>query len=395
MGYTSRKRLFYVISILFVFFIPFYDVPRTFRSGISVSMILGFIIIILLIFLKSKSGYRNIKIPILLIIPFLLFLYVYIISFYVSFSYNVKGINHIVFYLISFTIYSLVTFYVTNEIGTYTFSKVLSWAVICVSFIGFYEISLFYLFDYSTYATFLNHGQNVGIFNGFARLRSTFNEPSHFALFIIPVFPILIYGKHWFAVVVGSLALILTFSSSAFSGLIIAILLFFPLFIIRFMKKGYFYTFFFLIIFSIISLVFYKFIYADFYNKVFNVQEIDHYRYHAWVATLNKILESPILGYGPASYYSYLDMGVFSWYLQIGVESGIIGLLSLICLILSSFYIAFKSKMTMSSFFLVAFYVQMITMNHYYIPGFWTLLGFMFARYYELNNLEKEGRKIK
>lgn len=80
--------------------------------------------------------------------------------------------------------------------GIILFSPVLNYLVIVVSIIGFVETMTFYLFGYDAYANFLNHGTSVAVHSGVPSLRSTFNEPSHIAMFLLAVFPLIIYSKN-------------------------------------------------------------------------------------------------------------------------------------------------------------------------------------------------------
>ena len=112
--------------------------------------------------------------------------------------------------------------------GITLFSRVLSYSVIVVSIIGFVEMMMFYLFGYETYVNFLNHGTGVGVHSGVPRLRSTFNEPSHIAMFLLAVFPIIIYSKNKVAIFLAGIAFIFTLSASAWFGVIGALVLTLP-----------------------------------------------------------------------------------------------------------------------------------------------------------------------
>jgi O-antigen ligase len=90
--------------------------------------------------------------------------------------------------------------------------------------------------------------------------------------------------------------------------------------------------------------------------------------------------QSPLLGYGPASYYLFFPIGVFNWYLQVFLESGLLGIGSLLFLVLVILGAALRSQLPLASFSVIAFAVQMIGMNHYYIPGIWVLTAFLFVR---------------
>ena len=73
-------------------------------------------------------------------------------------------------------------------------------------------------------------------------------------------------------------------------------------------------------------------------------------------------------------------MGVFSWYLQLLSEVGILGILALLFFILPVFLWLVKKQDFVTLFFFLAFLLQMVAMNHYYIPGMWILISFIYMK---------------
>lgn len=382
--------LFKKLCSLFVFLIPFYDVPRTFREGITLSGILGIVILFLLIIRYMATRDNKIfQYPRAFVFPFLLFFVVYLLSYFYNFyDSNDKAANHVVFYLITFVIYSLVTNTVIKLYGTQWFAKVLSHAVVIVSFIGFYELLLFYTSGMNAYANFLNHGTNVGIFDGIPRLRSTFNEPSHYALFMVCVLPILWYGKRKLAFVLAVISLILTFSSSMYLGVLVASTFYG---ITMMFRSKIFKRLLPLVIFfsPILVLIGMSSVFRTFISGIKDVSSSDPYRYNAFHAAISRMDDFFFVGLGPASYYdeSLLHWGVFNWYLQVMYESGVFALIALVAVIIFTYKNATRSKMVLAPFAVIAFAVQMISMEHYYVPGFWILVAFIFARNTEINGI--------
>jgi len=371
------KSLIKLVSFLFVFSIPFYDVPKTFRDGIALSGIIGVpLLFLFLIGIKNKKKVLNFpKEPTFLMGLFMIF-------YSLSMLFNVYNLeerapNHLVFYTYSFLVYTIIPFFVMNAFGAKWFVKVLSYSVIVVSIIGLVEVSLYYLAGYSAYATFLNHGHNVGTFGGFPRIRSTFNEPSHFALFLDCTLPLLWYYKRWLSFLIGFVTLILTFPTSTFFGMIVASTIVVIGLFLLLPKRPL--RFFGVLVCIIPVLVLFKlYIYEPLYYKIFNIRTEDSYRYYTWLSAFHEALEKPILGYGPAGYYLKHEYGLFNWYLQIFYESGILGLVSLLLLIFTVLKKTLRVRSLVFTFFFLTFVFSMVVMNHYYLPGFWIFIAFIY-----------------
>lgn len=380
---SLMHKLIKFLGTIYVFLIPFYDLPKTFRSGIALSGLIGILLLgIIAVYYLAK---KQIIIPQYFLVPFLIFMFVYVLSYFVNiYNTNEKSINHILFYLYSYIVYSIVTLVLLKEYGLKWYSVILSYSIVLVSIIGFIEISIYYFRGFDAYANFLNHGVNVGIFGGFPRLRSTFNEPSHYALFMICVLPIVFYSRNKLAIFCAIASLLLTFSASLFFGILLSCLYYFCRWFVKMVlfKKKYILKWKYIILFVCIlipSTVFISiFTLEHFIIKIVDVKNVDPYRYNAWQTAIIEGLKSPLLGSGPASYYAFLPMGVFNWYLQIFVEAGVIGLISLMCFLYYVYRKALKSKVPLTTFSIVAFVGQMISMNHYYIPGFWVLLSVIY-----------------
>ena len=362
------------LTIIFIFSIPFYDVPRTFREGIAVSGILMSIIFILFFVEFTINRSKIISFPKELLFSFSPLVIVFILSTLTNIhSFQLVSFNHIILYCYSFVIYTLGTYLIMKNYGITLFSRVLSYSVIVVSIIGFVELMMFYLIGWDAYANFLNHGVHVGLNGGVPRLRSTFNEPSHIAMFLLAVFPLIIYSKNKVAIIIAGIAFIFTLSASAWFGVIGALILTLPILIIKYKRNFLKGT---LFVLAIVTPAFYFISPAilGILDKIFNPSQSDSYRYRSWHRAWEAFLDSPILGHGLASYYEYSPMGLFSWYLQLLAEVGILGILALLFFILPVFLWIVKKQDFVTLFFFLAFLLQMAAMNHYYIPGMWILI---------------------
>jgi hypothetical protein len=218
----------------------------------------------------------------------------------------------------------------------------------------------------------LNHGENVGIFSRLPRMRSTFNEPSHLALFMAGVAPMVLNKSSVLFKIIFFLGLILTFSSSLAAGILLATLALFTLSIARnkIMKTELF------ILASLLILL----IMApkELLGKVYNVATSDRTRYEAFVNTVDYLVQNPfrfITGSGATSYYQFAKIGLFNWYLQVIMEAGIEGFLIFVLFLINAS--RFSRTTILCRFWLLAILFQYIGMNHYYIPGIWMLLAWI------------------
>lgn len=383
------KKILKVLALIYILMLPFYDIPKTLIEGIAVS---GFVMITLLIFkfiasIGKKEIILNLKLVAIFFPLIIAFLASSLINSELFFS---KSINHIIFYIYSFAIYTYGTYEIVREYGNEYFSKILSLSVIVIIAIGFFEMAIYYKYGFNAYANFLNHGQNVGVHSGIPRMRSTFNEPSHLSMFLLSVFPIIIYSKNKLAIVLSVIAFFLTLSVSAFVGLGFALFVTSILYVKKLKVKHLKILFLFIVILVPILHFIYPTL-GGLINKVVNLQSSDSIRYNAWLSGIELISKAPIFGYGPASYYYFMEYGVFNWYLQLFIESGIIGILSLLIFWTFIIFNASKKKNIFYIISILAFLGQMVSMNHYYIPGIWVLIGFIYGDSGENNyNIKKE-----
>lgn len=379
--YSLEKIQFYS-ALLFIFFLPFYDIPKTVKGGISLSFF--FLVLFLLLTIKSdlktngflKEFIEKYKKYWRYIIPLLL---VFLCSSVFNYSnFTIKSLNHIIFYVYSFVVYSFGVIVVIEKYGFDLFLKVFCLSILAICLIGFVEFGVFYVFGFDSYARFLNHGANVGVQAGVPRIRSTFNEPSHLALFLIPVIPLILKYNSKIIKYFAYFTIFLTLSSSAFVGILIAtivVLIIYifdnPQLIFKNKKKVYFI----LLVFCLAIFIMYPSIYQVF-EKIIHLPEKDPIRFSAWTKSFSLFLNKPITGNGIASYYELgMPLGVFSWYLQILMETGIFGIIAILYLFLPMFKFSWGSRSYILIFSEVAFFIQMISMNHYYIPGIWILYG--------------------
>jgi hypothetical protein len=367
---TIYYKIKFILLGIFILLLPFYDIPKTILSGLSIDFFYAFLLIPFCV----KGLYYTLKNNLIYIFLFLLF------SIYQSFitilnidTVGVKGVNHLVFYLISFFLYYFFLYAVYYECGEIFVKKLLRLSVCIVIAIGLFELSLFFTDGWDAYANFLNHEQHVGIFYGLPRMRSTFNEPSHLALFMAGIAPIVLEISSKFFKVFFFAALTLTFSSSMAFGVLMALVIsfLFMFFIKKRIGKNTL-----LILLLLIILLFV--VPEGLWSKIYNINTQDTDRYNAVIESISYLKHNffaIFFGSGATAYYQYTEMGLFNWYLQILIETGIIGLLLFFIFLMYTFN--FSKTTFIHYFWFLAVIFQFIGMNHYYIPGLWMLLAWV------------------
>lgn len=373
-------KLLSVTSFIFLLSIPFHDVPRTPIYGVSLSVFIFFLLFLVKSILLIRNSSMRECFPINPLLVFLIFIGFYSLSFLVNAaSIDARGANHVIFYLLVFVVYYLGVLIAVQQIGLLASRYAVLLGLYILGLFGTIEMALFYTHGFEAYASFLNHGMNVGTFVGiFPRMRSLFNEPSHLALYVIGasvfVWTLGLKGKF---IVLYILAL--TFSTSAVFATIVAASVYL-IYKSVFSKSPKY------IILSILSfacvLVFFPLI-VDlpiFYKLVGTLSGegvTDHVRLNAFLYSLDYIHLSPLIGLGPTFYYTYYDFGLFNLYLQLYIESGILGLISFLVFYLMHIRPIVKSPIYFIAFFAVA--IQYVGMNHYYLPGLWLMLAYLWV----------------
>ncbi len=243
----------------------------------------------------------------------------------------------------------------------------------------------------------------AAIFQNTIRITASFSHPNNLAAYLAmaTLFSVTrwyekrqpIYIFHFLLVLC---ALILTYSRGGWVGLGISIMV---LAIIR--DKKLFILFF---IFLILSLFTFPNILTERIKDIFNPQNITtQMRFETWKTTWDLFLQKPILGYGLKNFSSLLEKGyAHNCYLQILFETGALGLLSFLAILLTFFIQLFKNRFCMSilGFFcsILAFSIHSLGDTHLYsIPiatFFWLLLGAGFGMNMRKNEEKEQERGL-
>jgi O-Antigen ligase. len=359
-----------LISSIYVLLIPFFDVPRWGIDGIALSFFPAIVILVYSI-LISQTPFPREK-----FILFFIFIAIYTMSFLINFfDLDSRSWRHIIYYLVTFAVYYMSVFYSVRILGITRFRRYIYIGLWIIASIGTIELILFYIYGFDSYANFLNHGGNVGTFAGFLpRMRSLFNEPSHLALYVVSVAPI-VWSYGYIARLLIVYILIATFSTSMIIGVTLSyvfVILYKTLNLRRIrISKLICYV----VIFCALSAVV-IFYFNIIFDKAINISERDVVRYNALIKSIPYIWEGLFLGNGPAFYYTYYEYGLFNWYLQLLIESGLLGICSMLFFLFSHYRNIRRSLGVVGIFFFVAALIQYTGMNHYYIPGIWVLMAY-------------------
>lgn len=373
----NNKALVSFFSILFIISIPFYDVPRFPLEGITYSMLFGggFVFFYSLLNFERMKSFQ---VPVVPIIIFTFFLGVYITSYiYNHQNLDEKGFNHIILYFVSFFFYYLCFYLALDFLGKIQVQKVIYYSLLILAFVGTVEVLMFYLYGYEVYATFLDHGENAGVYGGFfPRMRSLFNEPSHLALFVISI-SVFVWDISFKAKLLVAYVLFWTFSTSAAFGIVLSLFLYtlYNFYFNRSIKYKIY-----LLLFTIFSVSSYALLiqtplFIKLLNFISSSNSSGNTRRDAVINSLQYLGDNPLIGLGPAFYYNYFETGLFNLYLQLYIEVGFLGLLLFI-----SFYLYhFKAVLSKPIYFIAYFalFFQYVGMNHYYLPGMWMLLAYI------------------
>lgn len=364
----SAKGFRDLVACAFAIALPFVDVPRWGVGGISIIAVPALILCAMWV----RDGMRP-KINARAWI-FFAFLAVYCASYAINYErLDVRGGRHILYYALTFIIYYFATACCLNLLGVGRFRMVVFVGLLALLLVGIFEIGVFFVFGYRAYANFLGHGTNVGTFaDHIPRMRSLFNEPSHLALYVASVAPIVWPLGVWARVVVIFMIFI-TFSTSLFIGLAVAglVLAVYLLIISDSGRKR------FGVIASMVAIsALFVLNFDVVFGKFIDIQSADKIRYSSVVDSFGYLLLSPFYGLGPTFYYKYADVGLFNWYLQLYVEAGLVGLSLMLLFLSSHLKCIYRGMGVVGLFFAASVFIQYVGMNHYYLPGLWVLLSF-------------------
>ncbi|MBH0078160.1 O-antigen ligase family protein [Pseudoalteromonas sp. NZS11] len=373
----KKKSLVSFAAVLFISSIPFYDVPQFPVPGITWSFFFGSIFLFLYFIILRRTE-RRLTISIYPFLAFAVFLIIYMTSYIYNFTnLDGRGFNHIIFYMITFFFYYFCFYLALNFLGKACIQKIIYFGLAVIALVGTVEILMFFIYGFSEYENFLNHGGNVGVYGGlFPRMRSLFNEPSHLALFVVSC-SVFIWDIGLRARLLVVYILFWTFSTSAAFGIAAAVLVY-NLYKSCINRRAIYKINLLLLIIIPASLfgLLTKFpLFSKLFNMLSGSGSSDSVRLTALLESIKYVGNSPLIGLGPTFYYNYSETGLFNLYMQLYIEAGLLGVL----FFLLFYFYHIKAALIKPVYFIAFFslFFQYIGMDHYYIPGIWMMLAYM------------------
>lgn len=349
--YLSRLKIISLILILFTVFVskkdlkngiylfiltlPFMFVPWVFGKNLAISEVVLFTV--LLIFSINNFN-RDIEIkktrfniPILLYLLISVLVFIKHIDLSLIFSFNILKISSSYFIFRTLLIdleIALVFLLITNLLKKEDLHRATLILIASAFIASLYGILQFFLLN-------------------FTRASSFFEYPSFFAMFLIMVFPVLIYHSTYkgawvysFIFISFIFAIFLTFSIDGWLSFILS-LLFLSIFSKTTRKKAIFFLLLFIILISGISVYSNtrslivndgSKITAEFSERVDLTGILIEDRLNIWQEFINKIKEHPIIGAGPKVIIvnNWPEEHAHNIFLELLLEKGIFGLLAFV-----------------------------------------------------------------
>jgi hypothetical protein len=233
----------------------------------------------------------------------------------------------------------------------------------------------------------------------FVRSRGLASESGNFALYLEVMMPILA-GHYWtvgkgrvavLMIALGTVGLLLTFSAAAFVALPLALV---ATFLVRWLVarridliSGHRTWKSFLLILTpmVLAATALSQLDADvmhgIYEKIAFLEEGSaRDRLGRWQEALDLVGEDPLLGTGAGGFLhgGVLRFGVINWWLQVVLESGLIGFVLLAAFVVHAFFTAVRSQVnTGFAIAILAASLHYMVISDYWLPWLWFAIGYM------------------
>lgn len=241
-------------------------------------------------------------------------------------------------------------------------------------------------------------------FERYQRSRAFMSESGHFAMFVNAFLPVSIYYinkyKRKGVFIIYSIICIagyaLSFSAGSFVSIAVSFFLIYPIYAIESRSKKKMVFFILFIFISLIALYFIKDIsfFQGIKEKLFLVN--DSGRFWRWQLSYeifrNGNFMQILLGRG-LGYLSYnFETGSTNWFIETLVETGMLGVITLISILVVSLKRIINLKAQFKYFILIGFISMIIQYNiisDYWYPWIWTTIAF--TRYFKYVEYLEEG----
>lgn len=413
------------LIFLYLFFIGFIS-AFSLNKWASLPLIIALILVI-------QTTYLAIKNKVDLINNKQVTLYSYLFLLVVSFSYllqvnelgfQIKGFTHTLSYflVILFYFFSIELSFRVQKVSIEAIFKYISRGVLLVTLITLIEFIFnnFLMIDFDSYVPRSQVEQFDAIYNAgfrvFYRSRGTAEESGVLAIYLLMFLPFLFYYykvinknklKLGISIILVVIAIFSTFSAAGFIELLIALLSVGILKIMKDTKNKISYKFVFTAISSIFLLLsIFMFIY---YNGVkFSVLEgiftkltfsNDSYsagsRLERWDYAISLIRDNPLLGHGAGIATLENGTGSTNFYLEVLIETGVIGFLLIAAIFTTVLRMTFKINNNIKFvyiFSIIIVLIHSIVISQYLLPWIWTLLAIITYHYYVIQS--KQDNRI-
>lgn len=390
----------------------------------SLPLILAFLIFINISLLSLKNNLILINNKLILICVYCFFITT-IISFLIQvniYGLEVKGVTHTISYFLVIIFYYLS---IETSLRAYNISlekvfKYVSLGVIIVSIFTIIEFisKNFLMFDFDKFVLRPQVQQFNAIYNTgfrtFFRSRGTTEESGVLAMYLLMFLPFVVYYHRFvkfnkrklaLSVLIIVFAVLTTFSAAGFFELLVAFSIILVLSLIRKIRYGFtkvqilMICFFAFISTLIISYFIYTGVNFNFLQGILNKVTFSNEsssagsRLERWNYAFSLIQSSPIFGHGPGIAALQNGTGSTSFYLEVLIETGIIGFTLIFGVFLITLRFIFKIKGNVKYVYLFSFIiisVHSVVISQYLFPWIWTLLAII-SYHHNLSTKEKEN----
>ncbi|WP_148359304.1 O-antigen ligase family protein [Peribacillus simplex] len=390
----------------------------------SIPLMLAFLIFINISLLSLKNNLVLINNKLILICVYCFFITT-IISFLIQvniYGFEVKGVTHTLSYFLIIILYylSIETSLRAYNIPIEKVFKSISLGVIIVSIFTIIEFisKNFLMLDFDKFVLRPQVEQFNAIYNTgnrtFFRSRGTVEESGVLAMYLLMFLPFVIYYHRFIkfnkqklilSVLIIVFAVLTTFSAAGFIEYLVAFSIVLFLALIRKIINGFtkiqiLMNYFFVFILTLIGLyLLYTRVNFNFLQGILNKVTFSNEsssagsRLERWNYAFSLIQSSPIFGHGPGIAALQNGTGSTSFYLEVLIETGIIGFTLILGIFLITLRYIFKIRGNVKYVYLFSFIIMSIhsvVISQYLFPWIWTLFAII-SYHHNLSTKKKEN----
>ncbi|WP_267666872.1 O-antigen ligase family protein [Levilactobacillus brevis] len=411
-----------VFFSLFLFFLGFTD-----AFAVTAVFPLPFLFIMSAFFLALFKAYRNkielYSVATIISLPLIIFLMISFISFIMQINrigFTGKGLNHTLSYLVIFVYFSLTIFcLIVYKVDLNSIYKMISYSLLIVSVFTIIEFVSKNFLGLDQFDSFIPRLSNSIDFKAsymigagaFIRSRGFTSESGHNALFLLSFLPFMMLSKikhKLISIIVVIIALATTFSAAAMFEMVVAglsvslVKIILSRKTIRIKKSNLIIIYIGIIILILVVIFTNTLDYLlAYFNGIFNKINLDNsssagFRFSRWANSLSLVKNNYLFGAGPGISSIFLGTASTNLYIEMFVETGIVGLFFFLWFITQAVIKVFKLNNTTKYFYLFSIFVCIIhyfIIGNYWYPWLWVILAI--TQYTLLKeNITKRGFRV-